>query len=126
MADEKITCPRRMEEFGPWERTEGLDRYIAGGGLVGQSRCCSFCGSLPPDDFMSLVRTGAMIEPTDKDYKAYIRGETQAKFYYQHLDEAQKREFIGLLNAKRINIGYPGRFYVLPFFVRVESESGRG
>ena len=116
----KITCPRRMLEFGPWEREEGLDRYERGGGLVGQSRSCSFCGSLPPDDFMDLVRAGAEVAPTDKNYKAYVNGEGKAKFYYQHLDEAQRLEFIELASANRINIGYPDWFYVLPFFIAME------
>jgi hypothetical protein len=44
-------------------------------------------------------------------------GRTVAKFYFQHLDEAQKREFVDLINARAVAIGYPGRFYVPPFFV---------
>lgn len=119
-----ITCPRRMEEFGPWEDTEGLDQYEHGGGLVTQARSCSFCGSLPPDDFMAMVRSGVTVDPTDKDYKAYIGPEQdKAKFYYQHLNDAQRREFVELLNGGRISLGYPGRFYVLPFFIQRESAS---
>ncbi len=38
------------------------------------------------------------------------------KFYFPHLDEAQKRQFVELLNAKRLTIGSPGHFYRLPFF----------
>lgn len=41
------------------------------------------------------------------------------KFYFQHLDDGRAR-FVELLNAKRINIGPPGHFYQLPFFVRKE------
>ncbi|MFF4547245.1 hypothetical protein ACFY1J_23965 [Streptomyces sp. NPDC001406] len=44
-------------------------------------------------------------------------GSTEAKFYFQHLSEAQCREFVDLYNSRRIKVGYPGRFYVLPFFM---------
>lgn len=51
-------------------------------------------------------------------------GVTAAKFYYQHLDDAQRDEFIGLVNDKAMRIGYPGYFYVLPFFAtRMEAGS---
>lgn len=42
----------------------------------------------------------------------------QRKFYFQHLSDDEKKRFIELLNAQKINIGYPGHFYVLPFFCR--------
>lgn len=71
----KHTCLRRMSDWGPWERTENLDEYTAGHGLVGQPRGCSFCGSLPPDDFMAAVKAGAEIGPTDKSYKLYVKWE---------------------------------------------------
>lgn len=38
------------------------------------------------------------------------------KFYFQHLSLEQKKRFVELLNQKKVNIGYPGRFYVLPYF----------
>lgn len=173
--DRKQTCPRRMNEYGPWKRTEGLDEWRADRGLAGQNHVglsCSFCGSLHPDRFMELLRDGWVLGPTDKRYKAYLGkplsadeiaarkarwldgdsivrairelgerdGKTpeqigadlecewterqipglgsgqEAKFYYQHLSEAQKREFIDLHNAHRLTVGYPGSLYVLPFF----------
>lgn len=40
-----------------------------------------------------------------------------AKFYFQHLSAEQQQRFIDLLNAKKINIGMPGHFYVRPFFI---------
>jgi hypothetical protein len=49
-----------------------LDTYEPRHGLVGQKRGCSYCGSLPPDDFMDAVRAGKEIEPTDKGYKFYV------------------------------------------------------
>lgn len=66
------TCPRRMNEFGPWERAEGLDAYEPNHGLIGQPRGCSFCGSMSPDDFMKHVRAGRPTGPTDKSYKVYV------------------------------------------------------
>lgn len=177
MPDDVQTCPRRMSDWGPWERVEGLDRWTTGYGVIGQDRVglsCSFCGSLHPDRFMALVRDGWIVGPTDKTYKAYlespvsdeekaarrerwmthdgfaramreigerdgktpeqihddlagewaqqqelwVHGDRSAKFYFQHLSEAQADEFVALLNARRMVIGYPGHFYVLPFFIR--------
>lgn len=66
------TCPRRTELWGPAKLAEGLDFYQADTGLVGQPRGCSYCGSLPPDDFMDAVRAGAVLGPTDKAYKIYL------------------------------------------------------
>jgi len=72
---EAQTCPRRIHEYGPWERAEGLDSWTTGHGVVGQDEVglsCSFCGSLNPDRFMQLVRDGWIVGPTDKNYKAYL------------------------------------------------------
>lgn len=170
---EAHTCPRRMAEYGPWERVENLDSWCAGRGLASQGAVgvsCSFCGSLHPDRFVELVREGWEVGPTDKNYKAYLRhaptadeeaqqkadwiqrdavaqavrelgerdgktpeqvaadldeqwakfphfsGGPEAKFYYQHLSVEQQDEFIALVNERRMKIGYPGHFYVLPFF----------
>jgi hypothetical protein len=74
-ADERQTCPRRMSEYGPWQREEGQDTWTTGHGVIGQDRVglsCSFCGSLHPDRFMELVREGWTVGPTDKNYKAYL------------------------------------------------------
>jgi len=54
---------------------------------------------------------------------APTRPTTEGKFYFQHLSEEQQHEFIDLLNAKALTIGYPGRFYRLPFFIQVGSKS---
>ncbi len=40
-----------------------------------------------------------------------------AKFYFQHLSDAERVRFVELLNAGVLRIGMPGRFYVLPFFM---------
>lgn len=84
-------------------------------------RTCSYCGSLHPDAFMASVKDGCKITPTDKSYKAYIAvpDNPHAKFYFEHLSEAQKHEFVQLINDKKLNFTEPGYFYVLPFFVKV-------
>lgn len=51
-------------------------------------------------------------------------GTLEAKFYYQHLSDDQKREFIDLWNAKRMRVGYPGHFYRLPFFMTYADADG--
>lgn len=82
---------------------------------------CSYCGSMHPNTFMDLVRNGTEVIPTDKNYKAYVRtaAQGQAKFYFDHLSEAQKLEFVDLVNEKKILYAEPGRFYVLPYFMQV-------
>lgn len=112
------TCPRRMTDFGPWDREEGLDHWV----MYKDEELlhCDFCGSMHPDDFLKFLRDGIELGPTDKNYKAYLhmgpRG--QDKFYYQHLDSGQRRELIEMANADQITFGYPGYWYVLPYFVR--------
>jgi len=106
--------------FGNWERKEGLDTWTKGHGLVtqGAEKSCSFCGSLHPDTFMEWIDAGAEVGPTDKNYKAYIRGpQGEAKFYYLHLDTTQRRQFVNLYNDGTMKIGYPHTFHVNPFFM---------
>lgn len=43
---------------------------------------------------------------------------TQVKFYFEHLSEEDKQKFVALLNKKNIKLGYPGHFYVLPYFIQ--------
>ncbi len=103
-------CPRRTEVPAyVLEQSPGPDTPVNGK--------CPFCGGLMGGDFMALVKLGATLGPTDKDYKVYVGDEPPEKFYFQHLDEAQQIEFVELLNGRELNIGYPGRFTRLPFFV---------
>lgn len=44
-------------------------------------------------------------------------GETVAKFYFQHLNETQRGEFIDLYNTGRMRID-TGTFYVMPYFCK--------
>lgn len=104
---------------GPWAIKESQDTWTDRGGVAPS---CSYCGSLHPDRFMELAREGWTVGPTDKTYKAYLstpEGEgvhREAKFYFQHLSEQQQNEFIELVNDHTMKVGYPGHFYVLPFF----------
>lgn len=41
-----------------------------------------------------------------------------AKFYFQHFNETERDKFIEAYNNKRINMGYPGHFYVAPYFCK--------
>jgi hypothetical protein len=45
----------------------------------------------------------------------------RAKFYFQHLSEKQRQQFVEMLNSRTMNIGYPGYFYRTPFFCKVEA-----
>lgn len=76
---DKFTCPRRIADgmhtadipfkmAGP-----GQDSWTTRAGLVGQPTGCSYCGSLPGDQFMDAVRAGREIGPTDKSYKLYLK-----------------------------------------------------
>ncbi len=116
------TCPRRLTDWGPWERTENIDtwdiREQMHAGL--RARHCSFCGSLHPDDFMRLVTEGWKVGATDKNYKAYLGSPDgrshETKFYFQHLSVEQKREFVDLYNRHVVQFD-GGGFYQFPYFM---------
>lgn len=72
---------------------------------------------------MELVEADGEVGPTDKNYKAYLRWDGgEAKFYYQHLSPEQMIRFVELLNQKKLKIGYPGRFYVIPYFITLKNQ----
>jgi len=136
------TSPARPEMRCP-RRDAFIDRISPGPDAWRRPHMRSCCGSIHPDDFMTLARSGeAEIGPTDKRYKAYVEGgefRNPRKFYFQHLDMAQREEFVRLYNARPRRIytdvgaftiptdgpqsgmalGYPGHFYALPFFMVV-------
>lgn len=105
----KLTCPRRMADWGPWEREEGLDGFEMR--RSDRFLSCTFCGSMHPDDLLEAIREGQEIGPTDKSYKLYVDG-MAGKFYTHHLSPEQGDEFIALWEQGKINWGYPGRPYV--------------
>ena len=115
-----MTCPVAASEGivgGTFKLVDGFDEH----------RCCRYCGSLHPDDFMAHLETGeAKLGATDKAYKVYVETmrssrNPMGKFYFEHLSDAQKDRFVELLNAKRFMID-TGRFYVLPFFVQIKPK----
>jgi len=115
-------CPRRSElGIDPTvHKVPELDSWAPprneGRGINDTVRTCSWCGSMHPDDFFAAIERGEEIGPTDKNYKAYV-GDSVGKFYFQHLGDEQKKRFVELVNSKAMKIGYPGHFYVLPFFL---------
>ena len=112
------TCPRRVEVGREGET--GADQWRLWHNAYGDlARRCTWCGSMHPDDFMAAIADGREIGPTDKNYKAYV-GSNHDKFYFQHLSASQRHEFIRLVNDGTMNIGYPGHFYVWPFFCGVK------
>lgn len=102
-----FACPRR---YVPADNPETPDHW-----RTGPTSLCSYCGSMRPGEFMELARGGVELGPTDKDYKVYVGAD--GKFYFSHLSREERQEFVELMNAKKLNIGMPGHFYVLPFFV---------
>lgn len=121
------TCPRRIEDG----MADDNSPFSIAGSNRDQFRydnTCSYCGSFNPDVLMERIEAGTVeLGPTDKNYKVYLRGADgspfDSKFYFQHFSEEQKRRFIELLNEKKLKIGYPGRFYVTPFFIRMRKET---
>lgn len=119
------TCPRRIMEMGPWDRTEGQDSWLEEPRHEGEVLpVCSFCGSLHPGKFLELVADGWFVSPTTKNYKAYLHeqppGSRRSKFYYLHLSPGQQIQFIELYNRGTMRIGIPGHFNPPPFFMRIE------
>jgi len=120
-------CPRRAEVPNAESRFPKEDTWD----IRDNFRACSFCGSMHPEDLLNLLANGCSISPTDKNYKIYVspgvvaQSRREGKFYFQHFNEAQMVRFIELYNTKPrpFIIGYPGDFYVLPFFVR-KSQGG--
>jgi hypothetical protein len=109
-----MMCPRRSENPGGVFELPDHDTWVKHAGRDFFS--CSYCGSMHPDEFLSKAEHGVEIGPTDKPYKVYINNSD--KFYFQHLDVEQRKKFVDLINEKKLKIGYPGHFYVLPFFAK--------
>lgn len=70
----KQTCPYRMEDFGPWDRREGMDDWLSN---PDGTRTCSFCGSLHHEDFERLIDRclevgDVQIDPSTKGGKWYV------------------------------------------------------
>lgn len=118
-----MLCPRRRENPSSYTIFPGEDSWETRGGLYTH---CSYCGSLNPDTLLELIQGGlCTVGPTDKNYKAYIAvigGEDHIKFYYQHFSEDQKLQFFNMYRDQTVMLGYPGYFYVLPYFIQHGAE----
>lgn len=68
--------------------------------------------SLPLDDYQRReYKDGSWLRVT-------VEGPlTHAKFYFQHLSREERQRFVDLYNAGKINLAFPGHFYVRPFFM---------
>jgi len=85
---------------------------------------CSYCGGINPDLlFKILDNVECTITPTDKSYKAYldVDSKPRAKIYFQHFTDAHIEKFLQMYNEKKLKLGYPHHFYVLPFFAQSEA-----
>lgn len=118
----KHACPRRREIGAVPTTYPDEDTWTKRDGFW----CCSYCGSIHPDDLIRIMQTNGELGPTDKAYKVYVSTSDKrwGKFYFQHLSLEQRHQFIDLYNAnpRTFTIGYPGHFYVTPFFVRYRPE----
>lgn len=104
MESKQFNCPQRFMNLEEKDQWRGDDT-------------CSYCGSLSPEKLFEAIEAGAELGPTDKNYKVYVSGAGfENKFYFQHLSVEEQARFVTLLNERKVNVGYPGHFYVLPFF----------
>jgi hypothetical protein len=67
---------------------------------------------------------GAERVPHDTHIKWVHRTTRQTvhgKFYFMHLSDGHRTRFVELMNSGKLSLGFPGRFYVLPYFVVVRA-----
>lgn len=115
MENEKKYCPRAVENGGG--PNSPFKAPLNGEAEFDGNHRCSYCGSFSQEKFFSLIGQGHLVIPTDKNYKVYI---AEGKFYFQHLSKEGKLKFIEMMNSREIYLGAPGRFYVMPFFMRID------
>ena len=113
-----FVCPRRTADGNTSKIGEPPHFYDTRHGLVGSElKCCTYCGSMSPEDFVIAAKSGASIGPTDKSYKLYINPggswTEKGKFYTHHflLRSDLAVEFRRMVLDHEVNIGYPGYFY---------------
>jgi hypothetical protein len=115
--NESHTCARRAEHWlAAGEKNSDTWRQ------VGNDHCCSYCGSMHPDEFAAFLKSvvsdpdpNVKVIDTDKQYKYYVRRphisnamQGAIKFYMQHApidpdhQDRYQREFVDLLRAALI------------------------
>lgn len=91
-------------------------------------------GGLPPDGEGWILATPEVCERYKwskwSDGPLWVKpsprpATREAKFYFQHLDDAGMNRFIELLNAKTMKLAYPGHFYSRPYFIAAPADVGR-
>lgn len=108
----KITCPYRVSNLGPWKYEENLDNWE----MRGPNKCCSFCGSIHPEEFIDIIdkiiakEDGYEIYPADNGCKIYviqpgINNGTKGgiKFHTYHMSELPEGCNEKYLDAVRIS-----------------------
>lgn len=94
-------------EIGPTDKSYKIYVRNVGGAMFKQTYrdCYARAGTSKP-------------ECTGPDDCAHwvTRDTDQTKFYFQHLSPEQQTRFIEFYNSKQMKLGYPGNFYVRPFF----------
>lgn len=123
-----FNCPRRKddEQVPKDGKLHDFWRVYA----TGAPATCCYCGSINADVFMSMVEDQRVtLTPTDDSQKVYVDGEglQSAKFYFEHMSDAQRRRFIELYNERKLRFYQAQPFYVLPYFMQqVEPEPTYG
>jgi len=112
-----ITLMERLEigdvELGPTDKSYKVYVKNRGGALFKQSY--KNCPDI--NDCWKECNNGAI------ECSHWVtRDVVETKFYFQHLSPEQQKRFIELLNARKIKLGMPGHFYVLPFFMGKKTE----
>lgn len=70
----RMTCPARMNPFAAHQKVKNLDRWER----WGADRCCSFCGSWHPDEFLRFV--DQVIASNGKTHSVDL-ADSREKFY---------------------------------------------
>lgn len=106
VTEEVQTCQRRIQDLGPWDRKENIDKWV----IIGDDKCCSFCGSMHPDRVIELIKLYGMkiIEPSTKQYKWYIHQENVPnasyggiKYYRYHDTPEFIKQYNDLINNEK-------------------------
>jgi hypothetical protein len=126
MTEERFfACVEAGNKLGPTDKSYKVYVEVANpeaGRLIAMGRANHYAGGRWQELTPELQELHG-IDPSDPGKKEWVLiGASPAtkdeKFYFQHLSEAGKRRFIDLLNAGKVTFGYPGRFYVPPFFTQ--------
>lgn len=77
-------------------------------------------GGIVPELALEAIKNGAVLHPTDKDYKFYLDlpDKQHCKGYFDNWNIQQRQELVALYNEQKLTFAYPGYFYVLPFFMK--------